>query len=191
LHPGVAAMVLPWSSGEQHKRLMSRVANIGNIIVITRDHHGGSVTLDRRGRPLLNYTLTGHDGAHMMRGIIESLRIHRAAGATEIIGPHTKPHVFQADTGSDADFEAYLHSVDSAGLKVNDFALLSAHQMSSCRMAANPSLGAIDPTGETFDVRNLFVADASALPTATGTNPMLTIMNVAYMTAQHIKARLI
>src|SRR5450432_11764 len=181
LHPGVAAMVLPWSSGEQHKRLMSRIAHLVNIIVITRDHHGGRVTLDRRGKPILHYTLTGHDGAHMMRGILEALRIHRAAGALEINGPHTKPRPFVPAPGDDAAFEAYLRSVDGAGLKVNDFALLSAHQMSSCRMAANPTLGALDPNGETFEVRNLFVADASALPTATGTNPMLTIMGAAYM----------
>src|SRR5258708_13381879 len=84
-------MILPWGSGEQHKRLMSRLSHMGNIIVITRDHHGGRVTLDHRGKPVLNYTLTGHDGAHLMRGIIESLRIHHAAGALGIIRPPYKP----------------------------------------------------------------------------------------------------
>ena len=48
----------------------------------------------------------------------------------------------------------------------------------------------VDP-GETFEVRNLFVADGSALPTATGVNPMLTIMGVSYMVAQQIKAKLV
>src|SRR5581483_2462249 len=91
--------------------------------------------------------------------------------------------------GDGGDFEAYLRSVEAAGLRTNSFALFSAHQMSSCRMGGNPAFGAIDPAGETFEVRNLFVADGSALPTAVGVNPMLTIMGVSHQIAQHIKAR--
>src|SRR5262249_13726291 len=90
----------------------------------------------------------------------------------------------------EADFEGYLRTVRGAGTRKNDIALLSAHQMSSCRMGANPARGALNPTGETFEVRNLFVADGSALPTATGVNPMLTIMAVSAQIAQHVKARL-
>ena len=104
-------------------------------------------------------------------------------------GPHTTSRVYvpAPDSGS---FDNYLRSVEAAGLRKNTFALLSAHQMSSCRMGANPAYGAVDPMGETFEVRNLFVADGSALPTATGVNPMLTIMGVSQMVAQHIKATL-
>src|SRR5258708_38071439 len=105
-------MILPWGSGEQHKRLMSRLAHIGNIIVITRDHHGGRVTLDRRGKPVLNYTLTGHDWAHPMRGIIQSLRIHRAAGGLEISGPRTKPHVDIPATRRRSDLEEDLTNIE-------------------------------------------------------------------------------
>ncbi|MEP7287221.1 MAG: GMC family oxidoreductase N-terminal domain-containing protein [Chloroflexota bacterium] len=188
IHPGIAAMVLSWANGEQHKRVMSRFDTLGNIIVITRDHAGGHITLDKRGRTVLHYTLSPQDSAHMIRGIIEALRIQVAAGAQEVSAPHTNPNVYLP--GQNADFEAYLQSVQAAGLHKNSFALLSAHQMSSCRMGANPAQGALDPTGETFEVLNLFVADASALPTATGVNPMLTIMGVSHLIAQHIKAKL-
>jgi choline dehydrogenase-like flavoprotein len=120
--------------------------------------------------------------------VLESLRIHRAAGAQEICGPHSKPRPFFPR--QDTDFDGYLRTVQADGTRKNDIALLSAHQMSSCRMGANPAVGALDPTGETFEVRNLFVADGSALPTATGVNPMLTIMAVSAKIAQHVKARL-
>jgi len=39
-------------------------------------------------------------------------------------------------------------------------------------------------------VRNLYVADGSALPTAIGVNPMMTIMATAHYIAQQIKARI-
>ncbi|HLY24914.1 MAG TPA: GMC family oxidoreductase N-terminal domain-containing protein [Aggregatilineales bacterium] len=188
IHPGIGALVLPWANGLQHKRVMERIATLGNIIILTRDRGGGRITLDSRGKPMLHYKLSPEDAAHLQHGLIESLRIHHAAGATEIGAPHTKPMVYRRD--QDSDLEAFLTGVQNAGLWVNDIALLSAHQMSSCRMGANPARGALDPTGETFEVRNLFVADGSVLPTATGVNPMLSIMGVSYMIAQYVKARL-
>ncbi len=188
IHPGIAALTLSWADGYQHKQVMQRLSHMANIIIITRDRDGGRVTLDRRGLPVLHYNLSPYDAAHLMRGIAESLRIHRAAGAEEISGPHTTPRVYIPADG--ADFETYVQSVQAAGTRSNTFALFSAHQMSSCRMGGNPARGAIDPTGEAFEVRNLFVADGSVLPTAPGVNPMLTIMGVSYLIAQQIKARL-
>lgn len=35
------------------------------------------------------------------------------------------------------------------------------------------------PTGETWEVKNLYVADASVFPTASGVNPMVTTEAVA------------
>jgi choline dehydrogenase-like flavoprotein len=188
IHPGIAALSLSWANGAQHKRVMERLSHMANTIIITRDREGGRVTLDSRGKPVLHYTLSKYDSAHVMRGIVESLRIHRAAGAQEVSAPHTTPMIYRPDDGG--DFETYLSSVQAAGLRKNSFALFSAHQMSSCHMGGNPARGAIDPAGETFEVRNLYVADASALPTASGVNPMLTIMGVSHIIAQQIKARL-
>jgi choline dehydrogenase-like flavoprotein len=186
IHPGIAALSLPWSDGYQHKNVMQRLSHMANIIIITRDREGGRVTLDRQGKPVMDYTLSPFDAAHLMSGIEEALRVQRAAGANEISSPHNSPHVYTPG----GDFDAFLQSVRAAGLRKNSLALFSAHQMSSCRMGGNPARGAIDPAGETFEVRNLFVADGSALPTASGVNPMLTIMGVSYLIAQHVKARL-
>jgi choline dehydrogenase-like flavoprotein len=186
IHPGLAALALPWSDGYQHKAMMERLAALGNIIIITRDRDGGRVTLNRHGQPVIHYHLSPYDRDHLGRGILESLKVHHAAGAVEVGAPHTVPLIFRQGD----DFERFLGQVQAAGLRRNTFALLSAHQMSSCRMGSSPLRGAITPTGETFEVRHLFVADASALPTALGVNPMLTIMAVAHSIAQHIKARL-
>ena len=48
--------------------------------------------------------------------------------------------------------------------------------------------GALDPTGQTYEVRRLYVADGSALPSASGVNPMITIMGTAHYIAQQVKA---
>ena len=187
IHPGIAALSLSWANGAQHKRVMRQLAHLSNIIIITRDQGGGRITVDEYGKPVIHYQLAEEDKPHLMRGIIESLRILRAAGAREVSAPQTIPLTFRTDEGG--DFEGFVQNVEAAGLRTNSFALFSAHQMSSCRMAGNAAHGAIDPSGETFEVRNLYVADGSALPTAIGVNPMLTIMGVSHQIAQHIKAR--
>jgi choline dehydrogenase-like flavoprotein len=124
----------------------------------------------------------------MMTGLVEALRVHRAAGALEVSAPHNNQLAFRF--GPDKEFEHFLEQVKARGFQPNAYALFSAHQMSSCRIGGNTALGAVDPTGETYEVRNLFVADGSVLPTASGVNPMVTIMGTAHYLAQHIKSKL-
>ena len=184
IHPGLGALSLSWKSGRQHKQTMSQLSHLGNTIILTRDYFGGRVDINKQGNPIVRYTLNQYDAQHMMRGILESIRIHEAAGAEEIGAPFAMPLTWRRET---QDIEDYLINVGNMELLPNNFALYSAHQMSSCRMAATPRLGAVAPNGETFEVKGLYVADGSVLPTASGVNPMLTIMSTAYMIANHIK----
>ena len=186
VHPGIAALSLPWSSGRQHRAAMAQLAHFSNTIIIARDRFGGRITLDRAGQPILHYTVHPHDRAHLLRGMIETMRIHHAAGAHEITSPHADALIWQ--TGQ--DFEAYLTDVSARELRPNGVSMFSAHQMSSARIGGNSALGAFDPTGQSYEVRNLYVADGSALPTASGVNPMMTIMATAHYIAQQIKARM-
>jgi choline dehydrogenase-like flavoprotein len=96
------------------------------------------------------------------------------------------PYIYRPQSSA-YPLEHYLDAILQKGLRPNGFALLSAHQMSSCRMAGSARLGAVKPNGETYEVKNLYVADASVLPTASGVNPMLTIMTMAHWIAQGLK----
>ena len=68
--------------------------------------------------------------------------------------------------------------------------LYSFHIMGSARMGASAATSAASPTGETWDVRNLVIADGSAFPTASGVNPMITIEAIAHLNASRLAARL-
>lgn len=187
-HPGLTASVLPWLSAEDHQRLIAQLQFLANIIVITRDAHGGRVTLDKHGQPVVHYQLHADDRAHLQKGVLEALKVHQAAGAREVYSPHNEQLGFVNDGRS--DFAAFLKTVESRGLKANDFPLFSAHQMSSCRIAAHPQLGAVRPDGQLWELKRCFVVDGSALPTATGVNPMLSILTLAHYLSQQIKAAL-
>ncbi|NWF69939.1 MAG: GMC family oxidoreductase [Chloroflexi bacterium] len=187
-HPGIFGLALAWQSGRQHKQAMAQMERTGNIIVITRDFHGGRVKVDRAGQPVLHYKLHPYDAKHMMRGVQEALRIHVAAGALETVGPQNERPLYRP--GTNGGLERYLEKVAALGLRGNGFALFSAHQMASCRIGGSAALGAVDPNGETYEVKGLFVADGSVLPTCSGVNPMLTILGTAHFLAQRIKARI-
>jgi choline dehydrogenase-like flavoprotein len=55
--------------------------------------------------------------------------------------------------------------------------------MGACHMGTDPERSVADVRGELHDVAGVWVGDGSALPTAPGANPMLTIMAMAERTA--------
>ena len=57
-------------------------------------------------------------------------------------------------------------------------------------MHTNKTLGAVQTTGETWECDNLYVADASVMPTSLGINPMLTVEAFAYMISKNVIQRL-
>jgi choline dehydrogenase-like flavoprotein len=187
-HPGTMAFATPWLSGRHHKQVMQESEHTANIIVVTRDKHAGRVRVDQSGAPRIEYQLAKHDARHLLTGIKESLRVHIAAGAVSVHSPQSNRPMFRA--GSDETFDHFLDRVERGGVRPHDLALFSAHQMSSARIAASPRDGVVNPAGESFEVKRLFIADGSVLPTCSGVNPMLTILGTAHFLSQRIKAQL-
>ena len=58
--------------------------------------------------------------------------------------------------------------------------------MGSCRMGVDPATSVADGRGALHDVPNVWIGDASALPSAPGVNPMITVMALARRTAHAI-----
>jgi choline dehydrogenase-like flavoprotein len=189
-HSGLWASALNWRNARQFKEKMLRSAYQAGSIVITRETAAGRVTVDADGLPRLDYRLHPTDARHLITALIGSLRLHAAAGAHSLDIVHTDLPEFNLAASTPAQFEAYLAAVAAASRAPNRLGIYSAHQMGSVRMGANPDLAPLTPECETWEVRNLFTADASVFPTALGINPMITVMALAHRTAQAIKARL-
>jgi choline dehydrogenase-like flavoprotein len=187
VHPGIAALSVPWESGRQHKDVMAQLEHLSNIIILARDRYGGRVRVNRRGALLIDYRLHEHDAGHLRRGIREALRVLDAAGAHSLSLPHIASPMYVR--GQAGGLAAFLAQADRAPMGSNQFGLFSAHQMGSCRIGTSRRTGALTPEGELYDVKNCFVLDASAMPTCSGVNPMLSIMGLAHYLAQGIRAR--
>ncbi len=192
-HPGLLSGAMPYWGGNKNKRLINKLNNTAMIICLTRDTGSGSVWGDEKNRPRVNYCLNAKDKAHMLQAMEKACNVLVAAGAVELGTTHNgiEPYRVRGNLGiADPRYKAWIRRVYRAGLKANDAALFSAHQMGTCKMGVSPSAGVVDPKGEAWEAKNLFVCDGSVFPTPSGTNPMITIAAISYGTAQNIKAAL-
>ena len=62
-----------------------------------------------------------------------------------------------------------------------------SHQCGTARMGDDPSQSVVDTYCRSHDIKNLFIADASVLPTSAAVNPALTIAALTLRAADHIK----
>lgn len=74
----------------------------------------------------------------------------------------------------------------SGAYEIRIGAQYAAHAMGGCRMGRDPQHSVTNSTGQTHDIRNLFICDTSLFPTSAGVNPTLTAMALADRSAQAI-----
>ncbi len=185
--PAIVAMALPWEDGESHKRTLERLPHIAPFVSVARDHGEGRVVIDEHGRAVTRWSFTDELDARMFRrAIVELAKLHRAAGATEILTFYQRPGLSWQEG---QDFDAFLAEIERGSLAPNDIAAFSAHQMGSCRMGSDPEGSVADGLGQLHDTRGVWIGDASAFPTAPGVNPMISIMSLAHRTAANILGR--
>jgi choline dehydrogenase-like flavoprotein len=186
-NPGLSAAVIPWASGQEVKNLLQLQPNASPFVILIRDRGHGTVTIDEAGSPVHQYHLEDPlDEGHFRRGLRELVLLHHAAGARKIYSLHARALSWDRDAGDDiADFAQRVHD---GSLAPHEHATFSLHHMGSCRMGADPATSVANPWGELHDVKGVWIGDGSAFPTATGTNPMISVMALAHRTAEAIAA---
>ncbi|HZB61005.1 MAG TPA: GMC family oxidoreductase [Actinomycetota bacterium] len=188
VHPGTAAVALPWRSAADHRALMERSANLSLIGVLCRDSGAGRVRVDRDGSPRVRWRLAPADEARMAEGLAAAGEVLAAAGASEVFSVHRQRFAFRpGDPGAQ---RAWAEATRRAGFGGGRATLASYHQMGSCRMGTDPASSAVGPDHQTHELPGLYVADASLFPTASGVNPMLSVMALAHRAAGLLAARL-
>ena len=188
VHPGTAAVALPWRSAAEHRALMERSANLSLVGVLCRDSGAGRVRVDRDGSPRVRWRLAPADEARMAEGLAAAGEVLAAAGASEVFSVHRQRFAFRP--GDPGGHRAWAEATRRAGFGGGRATLASYHQMGSCRMGTDPASSAVGPDHQTHELPGLYVADASLFPTASGVNPMLSVMALAHQAAGLLAARL-
>jgi choline dehydrogenase-like flavoprotein len=183
--PGTAASATPFAGGETHKSLMERMRYGATFLGLVRDHGSGRVTIDADGQAVPWYSLDDPvDVTNTHRALAAQVHLHIAAGAREIAA--LAAGLPQWRVGDDVD--RYLERLERVPLRAGGFKLFAAHQMGTCRMGSDPRTSVAGPWGELHDTPGVWIGDASAFPTSSGTNPMITIMALAHRTSEAILA---
>jgi choline dehydrogenase-like flavoprotein len=110
--------------------------------------------------------------------------LHAAAGAREAVGVAAGAPQWRAGE----DLEHFIGGVRQLPLRAGGWTLFAAHQMGTCRMGRDRETSVAGPWGELHDVRGVWIGDASAFPSASGTNPMITTMALAHRNAEAVAA---
>ncbi|MCZ4497579.1 MAG: glucose-methanol-choline oxidoreductase [Marmoricola sp.] len=188
LTPAFGSGFVNWRSGAQHLERMQDLKHMLGVAIIVRDKGpGGTVKIGKDGEPIASYTLSPGDTELLMKGFEGGARIAEAAGATKVYTTHHRTMSWEPGKGS---FETFMAAVRKEGAAPARLALAALHIMGSARMGGSPDVSALNPDGETWDVKNLVVADGSCFPTASGVNPMISIESIAYMNAKRLAAKL-
>lgn len=182
---GISAAMIPFTSAAAHKEMMSQFANTASAIGLTRDHGHGRVAIDANGEALVTYAITDPiDIANLKKGVEMQARMHHAAGALQLTAMAAGAPTWRWGDNLDA----YIAKLMTIPFRFGGYTVFSAHQMGTCRMGKDRQTSVANPQGELHDVPGVWVGDASAFPTSTGTNPMLSTMALAHRTAEAMTA---
>lgn len=176
LHPGMFSGIIPWTSSKDFKTRMLKFSRTAHIFALLRDKGTGTIN----SKSYIDYNLNDEDEESLKSGLDRVLKILAAAGAEEIGTHHSEGRSLNVRTARTLEIERFVREESSKPLKDLSGQICSAHQMGSCRMGIRPEESAVRPTGETWEVEGLFVADTSVFPTALGVNPMVTVQSIAY-----------
>jgi choline dehydrogenase-like flavoprotein len=164
--------------GAAFQRSMADYPNMAVWGVQVLAEAGGSVS-PARSRTNIEYTPQRQDMERFRKGAKRLAEMHFAAGAVRVYpGVHGGPDVL---TSPDE-----LAKLDDLSLDPRDWAMMSAHLFSTCRMGADERSGVVGFDGAVHGVRGVWVLDASALPTNLGVNPQHTIMAMSMLLTERL-----
>jgi choline dehydrogenase-like flavoprotein len=167
--------------GPELIRLAENFDHVASFGFMVEDTSRGSVR-EVMGQPMIQYWLQDKDVAHIKRGVDVLAQVFFASGAKRV---HTPIAGFDVlESGDD------LAKLRRANVRPWDLDLSAYHPLGTARMGTDAASSVVDANHEMHDVPGLYVVDGSAVPTALGVNPQVTIMAMATRAAEKIAGKL-
>lgn len=184
-NPGQLGAFLPYV-GEKHQNLMKRLDHYAAAGILIRDTPKGKIILNMSREPVVQYSLDDYDKKNLSAGIRKLSEIYLKKGANRIIMTRrSNPIIERSDYEKDPKILEKMINPENLG--PDQLIVGAVHPQGGNRMGEDPKNSVVNSKCQHHHVKNLFVCDASVFPTATGVNPMLTIMGIAKRTAHFIK----
>jgi len=154
-------------TGRPYIQFMEKYANTVRLITLIHDQNVGEVTY-KDGVKSINYTVNDEDFEFMKVGLKTNARALFASGAKRVYVPTTLSKIIENEDQIDS-------VIDELKNEKSRYPYVSFHPQGTLRMGSDANSTVVNPEGETHDVKNLYVVDASILPTSIGYNPSETV----------------
>ncbi|CAN0919437.1 Long-chain-alcohol oxidase FAO4A [Linum grandiflorum] len=138
LHPKMFSSFMPWVSGSDLKRRMTRFSRTAHMFTLARDRGSGAVGDSSNS---ISYKMGESDERNLQKGVEKMLRILAAAGAEEI-GTHNLGGRSINVKEARKEVERFVKEESRRPIRGLRTHLGSAHQMGSCPMGVDPAVSA-------------------------------------------------
>ena len=165
---------------EQHFENMRRYAHLAAVGVLVGTEGNARVKEALTGGPGIDYTPAKRDLVTLARGLRMLGEILFAGGARRVM--------LNSWGYEELTNRGQLEWIDRIALEPGYLALGTGHPQGGNAMSRDPRKGVVGPDFRVHGYENLYVADASVIPTSLTVNPQLTVMGLAHHAAQQMKA---
>ncbi|KAI0502914.1 long-chain fatty alcohol dehydrogenase [Xylaria bambusicola] len=198
MQPYIAILFNPWRNSIDFKVSALQYRHMTCHISLCRDRDPGSVSAEPiDGSPIINYTPSKFDRAHIATGLVAAAKLCYLSGARSLAPAVPDVPHFECDqlpnvsrSLDDGEFADWIRKLEKTSLDPARTTFNSAHQMGTTRMGTSAETSVVYANGRVWGCENLYVADTSVFPSASGVNPMVTVMAIADRIACGIAAKL-
>jgi choline dehydrogenase-like flavoprotein len=171
---GMPSVLLP-GFGRDHKRMTARMRNMSITALLVPDRPSGEIsyewTEDGRVTPKIEYVIGDEWKQRLKRGMQRSAEILFAAGARQVAFAN---QVFPPLESPDE-----LSRVAEFPIEPGLVSFVSAHNQGTCRMGSSRENSVVDQDLRLHTGDNIYVMDASVMPSSASTHVMIPIMVAA------------
>lgn len=178
--PVEAATQVEPGTGKPFVAYMQQYRNTIRLISLIHDKNNGEVRWENGAKQIV-YDVDDEDFEAMKKGLVTTCKVLFASGAQQLHLPTSQPLTIDRVE----DVERVIGGLKNEKAR---YRYTSFHPQGTCRMGADPTTTVVDPHGQTHDVKRLYVADASLLPTSIGYNPSETVYALAHYIADRLNA---
>ncbi|HEY9436677.1 MAG TPA: GMC family oxidoreductase [Blastocatellia bacterium] len=178
LFPANLASFISHLPPEEHFEMMKRFHRTMSVTQTLRDDPARSRIKIKDGRAQLDFRESQQDIENLRQCFLLAARGFLAVGARRIFLPMLRPPKIER--------ESDLKQVEKMKFGYDDLLLYSDHTIGGNAYGKDAERGVVDVGGRLFGSENVYVADSSLFPTASGINPSWTIMALSHRVSSQL-----
>ncbi|HEX2491216.1 MAG TPA: GMC family oxidoreductase [Blastocatellia bacterium] len=178
LFPANLASFISHLPPEEHFEMMKRFHRTMSVTLTLRDDPARSRIKIKDGRAQLDFRESRQDIENLRQCFLLAARGFLAVGARRVFLPMLRPPKIER--------ESDLKQVEKMKFGYDDLLLYSDHTSGGNAYGKDPERGVVDAGGRLFGSENVYVADSSLFPTASGINPSWTIMALSHRVSSQL-----